>query len=708
MAQRDDRTRIGSMPGPWMRLALLAVLLASLTAFDAKAQATVTQEFTLRPGWNAIHLEVQPQGECSVTATACYDDDGCPGGEVCDTSIATVFAGVPIASIWTFDGRFGGRVSDLIDPAVGLVDVTGWFGYFPPTRDEAVLTNLHKLRVNRAYLVKLDGVASMDTEVTGRPSLRRQRWEPDSFNLVGFHVSPTHPPSFGSWFEPSPAHAGQAIYRLDPAGVWQPVLPYFEPITAGEAYWVWTEGVSDYQGPMEVELDFSDHVDFGAGLERGRVLLHSNHDLNTTATVRVLDSANPVPLKYDRIVDETTGQHGWEFLPAEHEISAPEGKTVGLSFAVDRGTLASGSHAEQVLEIEDGLGSRRLVVFSADAAQEVETTSELAGLWVGAAFVNRVQEVRCEPSSDYLCVEGTSIGTACQPEADNPCPGASDSEDACRLHGMCQGGDTPGALCDAELGGAACSGGGTCDYCTPVPVVASETSRGFGLRLIVHIDAAGNARLLKDVIQLFQPGTSAPDPDFPEYYTIVEPGEYVLITDDGKIPSHDGVAMRDGVPVGVRVSTVAYDFDGNDLTMARAGDLRASGQLSATLTIPSTSPTNPYRHRYHPDQNCTSQPCPQLVPVPQITRTITLSFRSDFSGQCSTSGDGCRTVLDCPANESCEGAFLDGRMVEPPDWGAERLGGGYHETIGGLHRNAIEVEGLFLLSRASTTAELNP
>ena len=43
------------------------------------------------------------------------------------------------------------------NPEEGLLNATGWYGYFPATRPESVLTTLHRLQGNRAYLIKLGG-----------------------------------------------------------------------------------------------------------------------------------------------------------------------------------------------------------------------------------------------------------------------------------------------------------------------------------------------------------------------------------------------------------------------------------------------------------------------------------------------------------------------------------------------------------------------
>ena len=90
---------------------------------------------------------------------------------------------------------------------------------------------------------------------------------------------------------------------------------------------------------------------------------------------------------------------------------------------------------------------------------------------------------------------------------------------------------------------------------TPVPA-----RRAFDFRVIVHVDATRAARLLKEVTFMWQEGTTRIDP-----VTLLEetdvPGAFVLVANDERISEFTGAALRDGVPVGYRVSSAAYDID---------------------------------------------------------------------------------------------------------------------------------------------------
>ena len=73
--------------------------------------------------------------------------------------------------------------------------------------------------------------------------------------------------------------------------------------------------------------------------------------------------------------------------------------------------------------------------------------------------------------------------------------------------------------------------------------------------MLIHVDGNGTARLLKEVIQLWKEGTRIPDPENPGLFLVDEPGRYVLLTDESLISSFTGAVLRDGEPVGYRIST---------------------------------------------------------------------------------------------------------------------------------------------------------
>ena len=179
------------------------------------------------------------------------------------------------------------------------------------------------------------------------------------------------------------------------------------------------------------------------------------------------------------------------------------------------------------------------------------------------------------------------------------------------------------------------------------------------------------------VIQMWEDGTTRPSSVDPSYQELDTPGRYVLLTNKDLIGLYSGVAGRDGVPVGIRMSTVAYDFDGETLDFS--GVFGPGGQITAAVVVPSDLPTNPFLHRYHPDHNNLDEHFLNYEEEAfQVVRNMQLVFTAD-----------------------------DPTGASPPGWGDSIMGGTFAETITGLHRNPIFTSGTFRLTRASAVTVLN-
>jgi hypothetical protein len=179
---------------------------------------------------------------------------------------------------------------------------------------------------------------------------------------------------------------------------------------------------------------------------------------------------------------------------------------------------------------------------------------------------------------------------------------------------------------------------------------------------------------------MWQDGTYAPDPENPAYLKVETPGNYVLLTDPTLIPNYSGVTGRNGQTAGIRYSTVAYDFVGNELEMT--GELALNGQLTVNMLIDSNMPTNPFYHKYHPDHDNLDA---QFLNFKQEAFQITREMSFDFS-------------LNNPYYP---------RVDDPPGWGDEEMGGTFRESISGLHKNTIFLQGDFKLQRVAATPVLN-
>jgi len=613
-AARDGARRFGRSLA--VRVLALGILLGTTLALPGRADSNVTQTFLLRPGWNAIYLEVQP--------------------EVSDP--ASVFAGLPVESVWTFARRV--VAAEFIQhPGEGLFGQPGWLVFFPPSRPESFTSNLYDIQVNHPYLIKLEGSETASWTVNGRPSVRPLRWAPDALTLVGLPVDPAAPPTFAEFFSASPAHAGQPVFWLN-GDVWEQIAdPAATPVTAGESYWVFTAGGSDYQGPLALELPQGDGLNYGESILEQPLRVRKTSSGGAGVIFSLRDAA--VPLSYQTLADVTFGSEtarAITWLPLNATVAlvreAAVGQSVVLNLAVRRAEFA-GDAVASVLEVSDGAGVRWRVPVEAKrrAAAEVPVggsaglhaeaappagATDLVGLWVGEAVLDAVSE-------------------------SNPNLGAPD----------------PAA---------------------PTPTVGE-----FSVRLLLHVDTSGQAVLLKEVIQMWENGTLAPDPDNPEYQEVDRPGRRVLLTDDTRIPTFTGVTLRDGEWVGRRLSSAAFDFEDTTLPLDGTGFGVPGSALTGTIIDPAEGPTNPFRHGFHPDHDNLDAKFEAFAPEAyEVTRAIEFRFADR------------------------DPALANSSAGNPPEWGWELVGGLYRETVSGLHRNPIVVEGSFRLRRAAITGELDP
>jgi hypothetical protein len=576
----------------------IASLILILALFGSAKAATYEQVITLQPGWNAIYVEVAPEVD----------------------AIEQVFAGLPVASVWRWlpDDQ---PVAFIQDPDEELLTIDGWYGYFPAERPESVLTNLFTITANQPYLVRMLGSQPRELRIQGSPQIRRKQWRSDDFQFTGFAVDPDNPPTFDTWFAGSEAHDGQAIFRLSEQGEWTEVLqPFSERIQSGEAYWVFTRGRSDYQGPLHVDLEFGERLDFGGNLSRDSFTIRNASGLANQITLRRLDADVPVPLAI-RQIDGNNGDIFWPSLPDEYSVSLPVDESLLIEFGVQRASLLS-SNAVHIIEITNGFGVRRLLEVSASISQPL---------------ANEIQFVPRRGEGGMLM---------------NADP---------KYAGLWAGAISVDAVSMAQRGGV-----------VPMPV-----GREFNMRVIMHVDASGTTRMLKEVIQMWEDGTEVPDPDNPGFFVTETPGRTVLVTRDELIPNYTGAVLRGGEDVGIRLSTAGFDFPDTELELS--GAFGVNGIVSGSIVLAPDFPTNPFLHRYHPDHDNLDA---QFVEFREEAFEVTRQFEFFFSP-------------DDPEDQN------------PPEFGDEELAGSYTEALSGLHRSTIFTSGTFRLRRVSTVPLLN-
>ncbi len=601
-------------------VSLLAVLLLGTSS---QAGQNVTQTVSLQAGWNSVWLEVAPT----------------------NSDPTVVFAGVPVSSVWTYAARL--TATDFIqDPSESVWNRSAWLSFVPTNLPAAINNNLFDIQGGRAFLVECQSAATWT--ITGRPSFRAYPWVQNAYNLRGFPIDPANPPSFASFFGPSPAHvdpgtsALNAIYRLSPAGAWQRVLPQ-DSMQAGVAYWVFTRGASDYVAPTVATLSAGDGLDYSRSLPEILLVLANRRTSPMTFSIQELQRSQAAT----SLAEGTLGDGAsnvWTSLPSTTTKDLDSGDSAALRLAIRRSDI-SGARYESILEVKDGAGVRFRIPVTAERLAASEEARSRAGLWVGTIQVKAVSQAH----------SGTLVTNA------------NSSTFLPTSNGSITNQSSSAPLQITRVGVSS----------TPVP-----THSEFNLRVLIHVDTNGTPRLLREVTQLWQDGT----------YTVDglgrrvpgTPGRYVLVTDERRIPELKGASLRDGETVGRRISAIGFDFPidspaSNFLPLT--GSFAAGQVIAGTIALAENHPTNPFRHRYHPDHD---------------------NLAGDF-----------RT----PVSES----FLIRRQMEfnlldadprggsaSPDYGYSEIAGLYFETVTGLHQYPIRAQGTFRLQRISEIASLNP
>jgi hypothetical protein len=547
-----------------------------------------------------------------------------------DNSTTSVFSNLPVASVWTRAERLSS--ADFIqDPSEAAFNNPAWLRWFPPLRAEAFLGNLFAVFANRAYLIRVTNGAPLIWSVTGRPSLRQLDWVPDSYNLRGAPVDPISPPTFLNFFRSSKAHFNsmsnqlEKIYRLNSAtGQWQLVAPA-DLVQSGAAYWIYTRGASDYLAPLTAKVELGDGLDFGLAVTELDIRIANLTAGPMSATVREVNSGGNGHLACYQFSPTLGGQ--WPGLPSPFVVSPAAGSETRLRLAVKRQDFTSTNYAS-ILEVRDGVGTRVLVPVSAQAPGSTVAAAFAAIGKAGKSFASPAEESR---SRAGLWVGSATLNAVSEPRSANP-------------------------------------------------TNATPTKSQLNLTLIIHVDTNGQARLLKEVTQMWRDGTYTNDGSGNK--VVEKPGQYVLLTDDTLIPFFAGAAIRDGESVGRRISTVGYDFPSSSSNnfLNLTGPFAIGQKLTATLNIPFDHPTNPFKHKYHPDHD---------------------NLNARFDGPAVESYTTVRQIELVPSATPPDGPAA-------PDYGYNLIGGAYRETITGIHKSAIRISGTFRLSRVSLTAQLNP
>lgn len=541
----------------------------------------------------------------------------------------TLFAGLPVESAWDFNPSVDSP-QFVQDSSTLIPGSPSWLTWFPPASPLANQGNLFILRDGRPYLIKLANNAAPTTwTVKGKPSLRKTTWRPGGVNFVGFRVGPSGP-TFQALFTGESGLTNQPIYSLSTGGVWQQVLnPSITRPESGKAYWVRCILPAQRTATIEVDPGSRQGLSFSSGTAESALRIRNTSTTARNLSLRLLPSlpppagqlplAGPFAMEYWK-TDYTNIVLGWEPLPATLSSSAlPAGAEWNVRLGVRRASLvtpAAGSQFQGLIEVTDDLGSRWLVPVSAD------TTGGTATAGAGPVI-----------SSIDFPKAGLWIGESIINAVSQP----------------------------AHPGN---------------PTLPRPAGGELSFRLIIHVDAAGTARLLQRVFLVRKPPTYLPAPENPGFNIINQPSRNLVLTDESLIPSLIG----SGEIVGRQISSAAFGFS---QPVGFTGGAFGTDTLNGIVTLGYNDPLNPFKHVYHPDHDNLNERFeqPPLVEGKEsftVTRNLALEFTA-----------------------------TDPLGLNPPGWGDEELGGLYRETITGLHRSAIQISGTFRLVRVASVSTLN-
>jgi hypothetical protein len=592
----------------WLRSGALLVGLCLLPWSGAQGQQ-FTQTITLKPGWNAVWLEVDPTNRAP----------------------ASVFGGLPLASVWTWSERV--TATDFIqNPATAGWNKNQWLAWFPTNSPEAPLVNLYAILPARSYVIKLNGTDPVTFQVSGTVVPQPTTWSPNLYNLRGFPVHPSTPATFREYFQYSSAFwdssddVPRGIYRLDANGVWSPALPD-DTMKRGEAYWVYVNGASDYPAPESWTVSTGDGVYFSPLTYRTTLTL-----ANRTSEPRTMVFSTEALRNKAYQVENPLNMNPLQIRPflKGYTVQLQAHSSIDVRLYLDRTRRTPGASGV-IFSINDQMGTLQYIGVSSDG------------------------------------------GGALQPgQADDVGGGPENANEAYPLQGLWIGTVQVKAVGETQSTNAM----------PPTPVATA-----YPMRVLIHVDTNGLARLLREVVVASTPSssyvtnittlTNGVNQPVTISSNVFVPGTTTLLTDTNVINQYQ-IRYRNSTAVTVRrFTTVQFDDAANPSGTPMVGSFLTNSVVNATLSIPSGYATNPYYHRYHPDHN-------NLDPTRQFYVQEDFAIRRQVQFDFTPIGSNV------------------------PSYGVDGLDGIYRETVTGLHKVPLLASGTFTLQRISTIGVLNP
>ena len=529
-------------------LLLVAVWLAPVGT--ARAQ-WLSQTNLLPPGWSAVYLHVD----------ASY--------AVLDDLIGTNYNN-PITEVWLWQPPVS-SLQFVDSPAIPTGNGTQWASWVRNNPGSA----LQRLSGNVACLVRNTNATSYTWTVKGRSVPPRYQWSTTGLNLLGFPTPAGAPPNFENFLTPAPdsLYTSAEIYRY-PGGNLSSTNPMrlfafrTTPVTRGAAYWIRAGDLFNrYFGPFEESLSDASGVAFGTTAGQKNFRLRNLTATARTVTLSLVNSetapagqsnvvaAPPLLVRgAQNLTNLTYAYSNLNTTPKTFTLAAAGqlGSEVEIVLGVNRSQMsgAAGDQFAATLRFVDSLNLEQV-----DVPVTAEKSSN-AGLWIGAASVSQVgsylKSYQKDTNDSLVIVSNRYVVTNLNTSLGN----------------------------------------------VPTPM---------SLRLIVHNDAGGTARLLERV-----------------YSGIRQQTNQILATQESLLDVENLATAR-------RISAAHLPWSKVNAGWTFTNTLAQGNTVGTTVfTDYNDHAANPFVHTYHPDHdnrtaafNVTQ---PQGVESYRVERIITLAL----------------------------------------------------------------------------------
>lgn len=634
-----------------------AFCAAALICLSRPAHAQwQTTTYNLKAGWNAIYLT----------------------GDIKYGTLDNILP-ASVLEVWRWNSnptQVQFTRSPLI-PSGGTAEWTVWKRGLPAE------TTLTQLTGQSAYLVKCSGASTAGLLQAVLPP--RNAWVRNGANLLGFpsNLNGASYPTFSSYFATFPAaiasnakifkYIGGDLGAGNPIQVFSPAA---ERLDRTQAYWFSAEVAGEFYAPLEISSTNHDGITFGRTGSVVTVRVRNRTSTAVTLSLTPVASENGPPPQTNSVINVpltkrtyNTTTLAWTEAPivaAYTEAIGPLGY-VELSFGIDRAAMTGSSSSvyASFLRFKDSTGL--MDVYMPVSASK----TSLAGLWVGDIAVKNVSNLVSNGAKATATLSGDKVSniavkgtggfgytTAPLVTIAPPASGTTASANATVNNGA-----ITGFVVTNQGSGYKKPPIITID--SPPPLTGTATPRAFPLRTLIHISDTGESTLLSQVFI----GQLADNPYEVGICTLEE-----RLKQDAKAAAQRLVAAH--LPLRRVIESLT--------------PVNIPSTVEWTVNVPYNDATNPFIHQYHPDHDNldarfnsiqVSSANPKMsdgVEAPTIKRLCRFTFTANPpSGSTVTTG-----------------------------WGSSVIGGTYSETISGIHKNNLQIDGTFELRRASEIGKL--